>query len=221
MHILNVEDDAVAARAVELILRKEGHGCTTANLGADAVELAQKGGYDLILLDVMLPDIDGFAVIEQLMAAGVSLPYVMTSGLVDQGSNFRALAFGGTPYVLKPIDKKNLMTQIELALEAWRSNTQNSSSVAGGWTEALEIPDDNRRRHRRFRTVKKAAILEGRGIDCTVTNLSHNGAALRLPDETTQCPETFDLRLQSGLTYQCRLRWRAADKLGVTFLKLK
>jgi len=221
MHILNVEDDAVTARAVELMLKKEGHGCTTASLGADAVELAQKGGYDLVLLDVMLPDIDGFAVLERLMAAGVNLPYVMTSGLVDQDSNFRALAFGGTPHVVKPIDRRNLMSQIEAALKAWRSNGQTSATMAAGWTEAPEPPDDDRRQHRRFRTVKKATILEGQGIDCTVTNLSHNGAAIRLPDPAIQCPESFDLRLLTGLTYHCQMRWRNKDRLGVSLLKLK
>jgi len=217
MQILNVEDDALSARAVELILSQEGHGCTTTRLGADAVELAQRGDYDLVLLDVMLPDIDGFAVIEQLMAAGVNLPYVMTSGLVDPDSSFAALAFGGTPHVVKPIDRNNLLAQIEAALAAWRDNGQNSFRVAAGWTKALQLPEQDRRQHRRFSTAKKATILEGPGLHCTVTDISHSGAGIRLPDEWAQCPQAFDLRLSSGPSHSCRTRWRDRDRLGVSF----
>ncbi len=217
MQILNVEDDALSARAVELMLSKEGHGCTTTRLGAEAVELAQTGDYDLVLLDVMLPDIDGFAVIERLMAAGVDLPHVMISGLVDRDSDFGVRAFGGTPHVVKPIDRKTLMTQIEAALAAWRGNGQNSFREAAGWTEALRLPEHDRRRHRRFRTQKKATILQGQGIDCTVINLSHDGAGLRLPDVRIQCPESFELRLLSGPTHECRTRWRQGNRLGVCY----
>lgn len=217
MQVLNVEDDALSARAVELILGTEGHGCTTARLGADALELAQGGGYDLILLDVMLPDTDGFAVIEQLMAAGVDLPYVMVSGLVDQGSDLAAHAFGATPYVVKPIDRKNLLAQIDTALADWRNNSQNSFRLAAGWTEALQLPEHDRRRHRRFSTAKKATIRAGRDMPCTVTNISHDGAGIRLPHEWAQCPKTFELRLLSGPTHKCRTCWHERDRLGVSF----
>lgn len=215
--VLVVEDEPNIVDSLSFLMKQAGHDVRIARDGDAALRTMEAKVPDLVLLDVMLPDIDGFAVIERLMAAGVDLPHVMISGLVDRDSDFGVRAFGGTPHVVKPIDRKTLMTQIEAALAAWRGNGQNSFREAAGWTEALRLPEHDRRRHRRFRTQKKATILQGRGIDCTVINLSHDGAGLRLPDGRIQCPESFELRLLSGPTHECRTRWRQGNRLGVCY----
>ena len=60
MQILYVEDDKLLSKSVELMLQQEGHFCHSTRLGAQAIELAKRNRYDVIVLDVMLPDIDGF-----------------------------------------------------------------------------------------------------------------------------------------------------------------
>ncbi len=84
MQILQVEDDSEAAKAIEFMLQSDGHSCETTTYGEDAVRLAQKNNYDVILLDVMLPDIESYDVIELLREAEVRTPVLILTGLVDK-----------------------------------------------------------------------------------------------------------------------------------------
>ena len=92
MQVLYVEDDKLMAKNVELILQKEGHFCHTADRGERAVELAKRNAYDIIILDIMLPDFDGYEVIERLRASGIDTPYLIQSGLVDREREPRSRA---------------------------------------------------------------------------------------------------------------------------------
>ncbi len=65
MRVLQVEDDPTTAQSVELMLKSEGYECHTTARGEEAVRLAQKDPYDVILLDIMLPDIDGYEVLKR------------------------------------------------------------------------------------------------------------------------------------------------------------
>ena len=69
MRVLYVEDDGTVAKSVQLMLESEGHDCDATDSGKRAIELAKRGRYDIILLDIMLPDIDGYEVIKRLRAA--------------------------------------------------------------------------------------------------------------------------------------------------------
>ena len=109
MRILYVEDDESKAEIVEMMLSSVGHDCDKVQLGEQAVSLAQDLAYDLILLDVILPDIDGFEVIRRLRSAGVDTPYLIQSGLVDRNSAFASLAFGTGEYLVKPFTQQELI----------------------------------------------------------------------------------------------------------------
>ena len=74
MRVLQVEDDPVTARAVEQMMKSKGYACWTTAYGEEAVELATDTDFDLILLDIMLPDIDGYEVLRRLQAARVGTP---------------------------------------------------------------------------------------------------------------------------------------------------
>jgi DNA-binding response OmpR family regulator len=220
MRVLFVEDDQSSAQAVELMLREVGHDCDRVTLGEQAVELARDNRYDFLLLDVMLPDIDGYEVIERLRAEGIRIPFLIQSGLVDRDSAFGGLAFGSGEYLVKPFTKRELITRMEsvvaraklaAGLEVGAQGTQHSPAL---------VPGSERRRHRRFKTIKTATIDFGPSIACRIINLSHGGASIRLPDDTTEVPPTFDLSLESGETYRCRLCWQRQDRIGVEFLEL-
>ena len=94
MRILQVEDDSVLAQSVELALNAQGHVCETTGFGEQAVELAQKYNYDMILLDVALPDIDGYEVLLQLQTTGVPSPILFMSGLIDRDNYRQGPSFG-------------------------------------------------------------------------------------------------------------------------------
>ena len=82
MRVLQIEDDSNTAESVEMILRAEGHACDTARSGEIALDLVRATEYDLILLDIGLPGMDGYEVLNQIRRAGVTTPVIVQSGLV-------------------------------------------------------------------------------------------------------------------------------------------
>ena len=225
MRVLFVEDDQSSARAVELMLCEVGHAYDQTSLGERAIELAKTTDYDFILLDVMLPDIDGYEVIERLRADGVRTPYLIQSGLVDRDSEFAGLAFGSSEYLVKPFTKSELVNRMEATIA--RAKLSAGTALAPQFDD-LGRPvytGNDRRRHRRFKTIKHAWIDRGprfdddSRIDCTIINLSHGGAGIRLPDDNAELPPTFDLELETGAAFRCRLCWSRGRKAGIQFLE--
>ena len=83
MRVLLVEDDTATAKAIEVMLKSEGYVCDSTGLGEDGLEIGKLYDYDLIILDLMLPDIDGYEVLRRLRAARVQTPIVILSGLTE------------------------------------------------------------------------------------------------------------------------------------------
>ena len=176
-------------------------------LGEYALQLAGRTPYDLILLDVMLPDIDGYEVIRRLRAAGVRTPYLILSGLVDRESEFGALAFGCGDYLVKPFSKDELLSCLEAAIA--HSNLTEPANLEDGppCQAAPQETGVERRKHRRFRTIKSARIDFAHGIDCKILNMSHGGAAIRLPDDQVDLPPSFLLEFDRDTSHMCAIRW--------------
>ncbi len=112
MHVLFVEDDEVVAQSVEAVLRKKGHSCQIAELGADAIALAKVNGYDIIVLDVGLPDMDGFHVIRRLKIEGVDTPVLLQSGLAGLDIAEGAV-LGVNEFLAKPFSVSELIERME------------------------------------------------------------------------------------------------------------
>src|ERR1700742_4052201 len=102
MRVLLVEDDTSTARAIELALASEGIICDTASLGEEGLEIGKIYDYDIIILDLMLPDIDGYEVLLRLRAARVKTPILILSGLADLENKLKGLGFGADDYLTKP-----------------------------------------------------------------------------------------------------------------------
>jgi DNA-binding response OmpR family regulator len=220
MRVLLVDDDPNFAQSVVLMLEDVGHRCVATTSGEEAIELAKTRDFDFILLDLLLPDIDGYEVIEQLKLEGIPTPYLIQSGLVDRDSEFGGLAFGTGEYLVKPFTKSELVSGMEAVIARSRLMATADPEYAPRLQIEPEPEGPKHRQHRRFKTLKNARIDYGDGIDCRILNLSHNGAAIRLPDEKAEFPPTFFLDLQSGEHYHCRVCWRHKDKIGVKFLGL-
>ena len=216
MQILYVEDDRLLAKSVELVLQKEGHFCHSTTLGERALELARRNTYDVIVLDVMLPDIDGFQVINRLRQMGIDTPCLIQTGLVDRNGPGNALKQDYEEILIKPFGKEELIERVESTVA--RATRRKTLAPSPGVKEARDGTAEHRR-HRRFKTIKAGQIVVGSETNpCVVLDIAHGGAALRLPSHMQDCPERFVLRLQSGRTYDCEVRWRDKDKIGVSFV---
>ena len=115
-HLLLIEDEAVLARTLSDMLRAEGYDIDTREDGARGLEAATDGAYDLILLDVMLPVMDGFEVAEKLRRKGVDTPILMLTARDELKDKVGGLKSGADDYLTKPFAPDELLARIEALL---------------------------------------------------------------------------------------------------------
>ncbi len=130
MRILLVEDDPSTSRSIELALAAEGIVCDTAALGEEGLELGQIYDYDLVILDMMLPDIDGFEVLRRFRANSIKTPVLILSGLTGSDSKIKGLGIGADDYVTKPFNRGELVARIQAIVR--RSKGHSESTVRCG-----------------------------------------------------------------------------------------
>ena len=130
MRVLLVEDDSATAKSVEMMLKAEGYVCDCTDLGEDGLEIGKLYDYDLIVLDLMLPDIDGYEVLRRLRAAKVQTPILILSGLSEPDQKVKGLGFGADDYLTKPFDKAELVARIQAIVR--RSKGYSESIIETG-----------------------------------------------------------------------------------------
>ena len=215
MKILYVEDDTAMRKTVEIMLRTAGYDFDSASCGQEALDRASKEAYDLILLDIMLPDIDGYEVIGRLRHAGIKTRFLLQTGLLERGKKANTESLGTTACLIKPFDKTELVERIE----RMRGEIESDGGVDPHDGEATGAPiATERRQHRRFSTVKAGWLLADKPLKIVVLNMSYGGAAIRLPSEETQLPPKFSIAFESSPEIQCELCWRTGNKIGVKFI---
>ena len=112
MRVLVVEDDAAMARSIEAMLREEGYQCDTTDLGEDGIAVGKLYDYDAIVLDLMLPDIDGYEVLRRLRASKVATPTLILSGLDGVDDKIKGLGIGADDYLTKPFVRDELIARL-------------------------------------------------------------------------------------------------------------
>ena len=112
MRVLIVEDDSSVAQSLELMLKFERFNPYIADLGQEAIELAKIYDYDIILLDLNLPDMSGYDVLRSLRVGKVRTPVLILSGFSGIADKVRALGVGADDYVTKPFHKDELIARI-------------------------------------------------------------------------------------------------------------
>ena len=108
MRVLLVEDDATTAASIKMMLAKENFICDTTDLGEEGLEIGKLYDFDIILLDLMLPDIDGYEILRRLRAARVRTPILILSGLAELDHKIKGLGFGADDFITKPFDRRDL-----------------------------------------------------------------------------------------------------------------
>jgi two-component system cell cycle response regulator CtrA len=125
MRVLLVEDDTSTAKSIELMLKSEGYIIDTTDLGEDGLEIGKLYDYDIIILDLMLPDMDGYDVLKQLRASKVEKPILILSGLTELDNKIKGLGFGADDYLTKPFDKRELIARIQAIVRRSQGHSQS------------------------------------------------------------------------------------------------
>lgn len=130
MRILLVEDDSSTAKSIEMMLKSEGYVVDLADMGEDGLEIGKLYDYDIIVLDLMLPDIDGYEVLRRLRQARIKTPILILSGLSELDAKVKGLGVGADDYMTKPFHKRELIARIQAIVR--RSKGHSDSVVRTG-----------------------------------------------------------------------------------------
>ena len=125
MRVLLIEDDNSMARSIELMLRSEGLNVYSTDLGEEGINLGKLYDYDIIVLDLQLPDMSGFEVLKALRVAKVEAPVLILSGNALVEAKVRALGFGADDYMTKPCHKDELVARIQAVVRRSKGHSQS------------------------------------------------------------------------------------------------
>ena len=206
MRALVIEDDPVSARLIEQALKAENMVCEPANCGEDGIELGKLYDFDIVILDLRLPDMEGYEVVRRLRGAKVQTPMLILSGRTDPTDKVRGLMGGADDYLTKPFNRAELVARIQAIVR--RSKGHAESVIRTGKLQlnmdARSVEADGRRLHV---TGKEYSILE----------------LLSLRKGTTLTKEMFLDHLYGGMdepelkiidVFICKLRKKLAEATG-------
>jgi signal transduction histidine kinase len=147
--ILIVDDDLRGSRSIATALTAEGHAVRTAGSGAEALAEISRAPPDLILLDVMMPGMDGFEVVRRLKAdpGARAIPVIMLTALDDRESKLRALEDGAEEFLAKPADRADLLARVRnlLRLVEYRTLAERRAADLAETNRLLEAEIERRR----------------------------------------------------------------------------
>src|SRR4026207_2573148 len=138
MRVLLIEDDSATAQSIELMLQSEGFNVYTTDLGEEGVDLGKLYDYDIILLDLNLPDMSGYEVLKTLRVSKVQTPILILSGLAGIEDKVRGLGFGADDYMTKPFHKDELVARIHAIVR--RAKGTHSRSSRPATSRSISIP---------------------------------------------------------------------------------
>jgi two-component system cell cycle response regulator CtrA len=125
MRVLLIEDDSATAQSIELMLKSEGFNVYTTDLGEEGVDLGKIYDYDLILLDLSLPDMSGLEVLRQLRVGKVNTPVMILSGTAEIETKVKTLGGGADDYMTKPFHKDELIARIHAVVRRSKGHAQS------------------------------------------------------------------------------------------------
>ncbi len=206
MLVLIATANDFTSASIKMMLRKENFICDTTDLGEDGLEIGKLCDYDIILLDLMLPDIDGYEVVRRLRAAQVNTPILILSGLAELDHKLKGLGFGADDFLTKPFDRRELVARIHAIVRRAKGHAESvirtGKLVVNLDARVAEV--DNRPLHL---TSKEYDILE----------------LLSLRKGTTLTKEMFLFHLYGGTdepehkiidVFVCKLRKKLAQATG-------
>ncbi|WP_422028662.1 response regulator transcription factor CtrA [Roseovarius sp.] len=125
MRVLLVEDDPTTSKSIELMLTHANLNVYTTDMGEEGIDLAKLYDYDLILLDLGLPDMDGHDVLRQLRLARVDTPILILTGADDTENKIKGFGFGADDYLTKPFHREELVARIHAIVRRSKGHAQS------------------------------------------------------------------------------------------------
>jgi two-component system cell cycle response regulator CtrA len=159
MRVLLVEDDLTAARGMSLMLKSGGAVVDQVDTGEEAMELVRHYDYDIMVLDLMLPDMEGYEVVRRMRAARIETPVLILSGLSRPQAKVKGFGLGADDFITKPFDKAELIARMQAVVRRSKGFSQPTLRV-GPLTlnlDSREVTVDGQLVHL---TGKEYAILE-------------------------------------------------------------
>ena len=206
MRILLVEDDPTTSKSIELMLQNANLNVYATDLGEEGVDLAKLYDYDLILLDLNLPDMTGHEVLRQLRVAKVETPILILSGADDTESKLKGFGFGADDYMTKPFHRQELIARIHAIVRRSKGHAQSVIT-----------------------TGKVAVNLDAKTVECEGKSVHLTGKEyqmlelLSLRKGTTLTKEMFLNHLYGGMdepelkiidVFICKLRKKLSEATG-------
>ena len=125
MRVLLIEDDSAAAQSIELMLKSESFTVYTTDLGEEGIDLGKIYDYDIILLDLNLPDMSGFEVLRSLRISKVKTPTLILSGLAGVEDKVKGFGVGADDYMTKPFHREELVARIHAIVRRSKGHAQS------------------------------------------------------------------------------------------------
>lgn len=125
MRVLLIEDDPTTSRSIETMLRKAGFNVYATEMGEEGLDLAKLYDYDLIILDLDLPDMTGYDVLRKLRLSKVETPILILSGYDETESKIKGFGFGADDYLTKPFNREELVARIHAIVRRSKGHAQS------------------------------------------------------------------------------------------------
>jgi two-component system, cell cycle response regulator CtrA len=125
MRVLLIEDDSATAQSIALMLKSESFNVYRTDLGEEGIDLGKIYDYDIILLDLNLPDMSGFEVLRSLRVSKVKAPILILTGLDTIEDKVRGLGFGADDYITKPFHRDDLVARINAIVRRSRGHAES------------------------------------------------------------------------------------------------
>jgi len=129
MRVLLVEDDLTTARGITLMLKSATMIVDAADTGEEALELAKLYDYDIIIQDLMLPDMEGYEVVRRLRAARIDTPVLILSGLSRPQAKVKGFGMGADDFIVKPFDQSELIARIHAIVRRAKGFSQPTLTI--------------------------------------------------------------------------------------------
>ena len=159
MRVLLVEDDQIAAKGITLMLKADGAMVDQTDTGEEALELVRHYDYDIVVLDLMLPDMEGYEVVRRMRAARQDTPVLILSGISRPQAKVKGFGVGADDYISKPFDKAELIARLQAIVRRSKGHSQPTLRI-GNMILNLESRDVTVEGQPVHLTGKEYAILE-------------------------------------------------------------
>lgn len=159
MRILLIEDDEATAQSIEFMLKADGFNLYRTSYGEEGIDLGKLYDYDVILLDLTLPDMTGYEVLKTLRKSKISTPIIILTGYAELDGKIKGLGEGADDYITKPFHREELVARIHAVVRRSKGHAQ-SVIVTGKLTinlDAKTVEADGERVHL---TGKEYQMLE-------------------------------------------------------------